>query len=163
MKTFFIILAILSVSNLTTAQDDIPVCVNKTTHLVCPDGVAYLQVGDPSLILAEVVPDLPNLVRIKAVKPFDKESSLTIVCSGRIYSLILQYQDTEKITYNLASFQSEKAGNYSGGMMPGYVLKNLSDQILLKRKIHIHRRNIEKEGIRLQLKNIYLKNDAPVF
>lgn len=163
MKTFFIILAILSVSNLTTAQDDIPVCVNKTTHLVCQDRVSYLQVGDPSLILAEVVPGLPNLVRIKAAKPFDKESSLTLVCAGRIYSLILRYNDTEKITYNLESFQSEKAGNYSGGMMPGYVLKNLSDQILLKRKTHIHRRKVEKDGITLQLKNIYLKNDALFF
>lgn len=163
MKTIFMIVAILFISSLTTAQNQIPVSENKATHLVCPDRVSYLQVGDPSLILAEVVPDLANLVRIKATKPFENESSLTIVCAGRIYSLILRYDDSDKITYKLASFQSEKAGNYSGGMMPDYVLKDLCDQILLKRKSHVHRRKVGKDGISVQLKNIYLKNDALFF
>ena len=163
MKTIFFILSILSISLLTTAQDQLAVSERKATHLVCPDRVSYLQVGDPLLVLAEVVPDLSNLVRIKALKPFDRESSLTIVCAGRIYSLILQYNDTDEITYDLESFQSEKAGGYSGGMMPDYVLKNGCDQILLKRKGHIHHRKVEKDGIRLQLKSTYLKNDALFF
>ncbi len=159
-KSLFILAIVLFVQPCLTAQNRLPVCENKADHLVCPDRVTYLQVGDPSLILAETVPELPNLVRVKAAKPFEKGSSLTLVCAGRIYSLILQYKDTDEITYDLESFRSEKAGNYSGGMMPDYVLKNGCDQVLLKRKGHIHHRKVEKDGIRLRLKNTYLKNDA---
>jgi conjugative transposon TraN protein len=163
MKTFVIIIPILIACISVFAQNNLPVCESKATHLVCPDKVSYLQVGDPSLILAEVVPELPNLVRVKATGSFEKRSSLTIVCAGRIYSLILEYGDTNEITYNLQSFKSEKAGSYSGGMMPDYVLKELSDHILSKRKSYVNRRKIEKDGIKLRLKNIYLKNDALFF
>ncbi|MDX9882630.1 MAG: conjugative transposon protein TraN [Prolixibacteraceae bacterium] len=163
MKTFVIIIPILIFYFSAFAQIDLPVCENKATHLVCPDKVSYLQVGDPALILAETVPELPNLIRIKATGAFEKQSSLTVVCAGRIYSLILEYADTDEITYDLRSFASEKAGSYSGGMMPDYVLKELSDQVLSKKKSHVKRRKAEKDGIKLRLKNIYLKSDALFF
>jgi conjugative transposon TraN protein len=163
MKTFLIIIPILIFQLSVFAQNCFPVSDHKATHLVCPDRVSYLQVGDPSLILAEIVPELPNLIRIKAIAPFDQGSSLTVVCAGRIYSLILNFGDVEVITYNLDSFQSEKAGGYSCGMLPDYVLKGLSDQILAKRKSHVKRRKVEKEGIKLRLTNIYLNNDGLFF
>ena len=163
MKTILMIIPILVFQLSAFTQNYLSVSESKATHLVCPDKVSYLQVGDPMLILAEVVPELPNLVRIKATGSFEKESSLTVVCAGRIYSLILKYRDTNEITYLLEDFHSKKAGNYSGGMMPDYVLKSLSDEILDKRKSHLKRRTVEKEGVRFQLKNIYLKNDALFF
>lgn len=160
MKIFLMIIPILILHLTLTAQNRLAVSDSKATHLVCPDQVSYLQVGDPSLILAEAVPELPNLIRIKATGTFEKQSSLTVVCAGRIYSLILEYMDTDEITYDLQSFESEKAGSCSGGIMPDYVLKELSDQVLSKQKSHVRRRKTEKDGIRLKLKNIYLKNDA---
>jgi conjugative transposon TraN protein len=163
MKSLLMIIPILFFQLPLSSQNYLPVSESKATHLVCPDRVSYLQVGDPSLVLAEVVPELPNLIRIKATGSFDNESSLTIVCAGRIYSFILNFGDVEAITYNLDSFQSEKAGGYSGGMLPDYVLKELSDQILSKRKNHVKRRKAEKDGIHMKLKNIYLNGDGLFF
>ena len=165
MKSILIILFILFLHQVLTAQNRLAITESKATHLVCPDRVSYLQVGDPALILAEIVPELPNLIRIKATGAFEKQSSLTVVCAGRIYSLILEYgdEDIQKITFHLEAFHSEKAGSYSGGMMPDYVLKSLSDQILSKHKSHVKKRKAEKDGIQLKLKNICLKNDALFF
>ncbi len=158
MKNFLIIIPILIFQLSVFAQNCLPVSDSKATHLVCSDKVSYLQVGDPSLILAETVPELPNLVRVKAIGPFEKESSLTIVCAGRIYSLILNFQDSKEITYHLESFHSKKAGGPSSGLMPDYVLKELSEQILLKRKSLVHGVKQKKDGIKVQLKTITQKN-----
>ena len=158
MKNLFMTIPILIFQLSLFAQNSLPISDSKATHLVCPDKVSYLQVGDPALILAEVVPDLPNLVRIKASGSFDRESSPTVVCAGRIYSLILDFEDSEEITYHLESFHSEKAGDPSSGLMPDYVLKELSEQILLKRKNLVHGIKQKKDGIKIQLKTITQKN-----
>ena len=158
MKNFLVIIPILLFQLSIFAQNCLPVSDSKATHLVCPDKVSYLQVGDPSLILAEVVPELPNLVRIKATGLFEKESSLTVVCAGRIYSLILDFEDSEEITYHLESFHSEKAGDPSSALMPDYVMKELCEQILLKRKSLVHGVKQKKDGIKVQLKTITQKN-----
>lgn len=160
MKTFVIIIPFLIFYLSVFAQNDLPVCESKATHLVCPDRVSYLQVGAPSLILAEVVPELPNLVRIKAAKPFEKQSSLTLVCAGRIYTLILDYGDTQEITCQLEDFYSAKAGSFSGGIMPGYILKELSDQILRKNNRQIKGIKAKKDGIKFRLNTIHQKDDC---
>ena len=158
MKNFLILIPILILHLTLTAQNKLSVSDCKATHLVCPDKVSYLQVGDPSLILAEVVPELPDLIRIKATGLFEKESSLTVVCAGRIYSLILHFQDSEEITYHLKSFHSEKAGGPSSALMPDYVMKELCEQILLKRKSLVRGVKQKKDGIKVQLKTITQKN-----
>ncbi|MCW0481365.1 DUF4138 domain-containing protein [Gaoshiqia sediminis] len=158
MKIFLVIISILILNLSLFAQNYLPISESKATHLVCPDKASYLQVGDPSLVLAEVVPKLPNLVRIKATGSFEKESSLTVVCAGRIYSLILHFQDSKEITYHLDAFHSEKAGGPSSGLMPDYVLKELSEQILLKRKSLVRGVRQKKDGIKVQLKTITQKN-----
>lgn len=158
MKNVLMIIPILIFQLSVFAQNYLAVSDSKTTHLVCLDKVSYLQVGDPTLILAEVVPELPNLIRIKATGSFDKESSLTVVCADRIYSLILSFEDSKEITYDLESFHSEKAGGPSSGLMPDYLLKELSEQILQKRKSLVRGVKQKKDGIKVQLKTITQKN-----
>ncbi len=158
MRNLLIITALVLIQMTAPAQNRITINEKKATHLVCPDRVSYLQVGDPSLVLAEVVPELPNLVRLKAAEPFDGESSLTVVCQGRIYTLILENGPSDQITYQLDSFTSEKAGGPSSVLMPDYVLKELSEQILLKRKSLVRGVKQKQDGIKLQLKTITQKN-----
>ncbi len=158
MKNVLIITALVLVQMTAPAQNRITINENKATHLVCPDRVSYVQVGDPSLVLAEVVPELPNLIRLKAAEPFDGESSLTVVCQGRIYTLILENGPSDQITYQLDTFSSEKAGGQSSGLMPDYVLKALSEQILLKRKSLVRGIKEKQDGIKVQLKTITQKN-----
>jgi len=158
MRNVLIITVLVLMKMIAPAQNRITIHENKATHLVCPDRVSYLQVGDPTLILAEVVPELPNLIRLKAAEPFDGESSLTIVCQGRICTLVLESGVSDQITYQLDSFTSEKAGGSTSGLMPNYVLKELSEQILWKRKIQVRGVKQKKDGIKIQLKTITQKN-----
>jgi conjugative transposon TraN protein len=135
----------------------------KTSHLVCPDKVSYVQAGDYSLVQAEVVPELSNIVRVKATQPFDKQTSLTVVCANKIYSFELQYGNDAPITYPIETFQSQSAMTFSGKLMPDYLLKDLCDQVLEKHRHQFHKRKTKKDGIEVRLNSISLKNDALFF
>jgi len=146
-----------------TTTNTLKVSDMKTSHLVCPDKVSYVQAGDYSLVQAEIVPELSNLVRIKATQPFDKPTSLTVVCADHIYSFELTYGNDAPITYPIESFESQSAMTFSGKLMPDYVLKELCDQVLNKHKRQFHKRKAEKDGITIGLNSISLKNDALFF
>jgi len=163
MKTFLIILICTMIQISVNAQNILKISDSKTSHLVCPDKVKYVQAGDYSIIQAEVVPELANMVRVKAVQPFDKSTSLTIVCADRIYSFELQYGNDAPITYPIETFDSQKAMTFSGKMMPDYVLKDLSDQVLDQHRHKFRKRKTEKDGIKIRLNSIHLKNDALFF
>ena len=171
MKSIIVIIfSVLAVHLSVSAQPIQPVITNnlkvsdtKTSHLVCPDKVSYVQAGDYSLVQAEVVPELSNLVRVKAVQPFDKPTSLTVVCADHIYSFELTYGNDAPITYPIESFQSQQAMSFSGKLMPDYLLKDLSDQVLEKHRHQFHKRKAQKDGIKVRLNSISLKNDALFF
>lgn len=163
MKTTVLIIAIFLFSTAVFAQNQIKVCETKATHLICPEKVSYLMAGDPSRIIAEIVPEHPNMVRVKAVEPFEGESSLTVVSANKVYSLFVAYENTNEISYRLESFHSEKAGETNGTLLPEYLLKEMSYQILSKNKKFIKNRKDKKDGIKLQLTNIFLKEDVLFF
>ena len=162
MKFLFITM-LISFQLSLFAQNCILVNETKATHIICLERVSYLQVGDHSRIISEVVPEHPNLVRVKATEPFEGESSLTLVSAGKIYSLLVTYGDIGPIEYNLKSFSGEKAGTSAEGPVPEYVLKELCRQMLFKQGRHIHNRKTKKDGIILRLNNIGLNNDLLFF
>lgn len=163
MKTFLIISIFAFFYISTFAQNILTVSDTKTSHLVCPDKVNYVQAGDYTLVQAEVVPELSNLIRIKALQPFEKPTSLTVVCADQIYSFELQYGNEAPITYPIETFDSQKAMTFSGKMMPDYVLKDLCDQVLDQHRHNFRKRKTEKDGIKIRLNTIHLKNDALFF
>ncbi len=169
MKAFFVIFicALIQISvsaqTIQNIQNVLKISDTKTSHLVCPDKVKYVQAGDYSLVQTEVVPELSNLIRIKATQPFEKPTSLTVVCADRIYSFELQYGNDAPITYPIEIFDSQKAMTFSGNLMPDYVLKDLCDQVLDKHKHQFHKRKTEKDRIKIRLNSIFLKNDALFF
>ncbi|WP_372776461.1 DUF4138 domain-containing protein, partial [Mangrovibacterium sp.] len=97
------------------AQNQIEICQNKTTHLIAKEKITYVQVGDPDKLIAEVVPEQPNMVRVKAVADFNEESSLTVVSANRSYSLFVKYSDANKISYQLEDFIGQIAGDINIG------------------------------------------------
>ena len=163
MKYFIIIIVLISFQLSLVAQNCIRVNETKATHIICPERVSYLQVGDHSRIISEVVPEHPNLIRVKAVEPFEGESSLTLVSAGKIYSLLVTYGETGPIEYNLKSFSGKKTGAPAEGPVPEYLLKELSRQMLFHQGRHIHNRKTKKDGIILRLNNIGLNNDLLFF
>jgi conjugative transposon TraN protein len=163
MKSLLIIFVFALIQISVSAQNILKVSATKTSHLVCPDKVVYVQAGDYSLVQTEIVPELSNLIRIKALQSFDKQTSLTLVCADRIYSFVIEFGEDAPITYPLESFESQKAMTFSGKMMPDQVLKDLCDQVLDRHKVQFRRRKTEKEGIRIRLNSISQKNDALFF
>lgn len=168
MKAFLVILFCTQVGlsvNAQTASDTLKVSDTKTSHLVCPDKVDYVQAGDYSLVQAEVVPELSNMVRIKATGPFEKPTSLTVVCADHIYSFELRYGNDVPITYPVEIFHSQDALTFSGKLMPDYLMKDFCDQVLDKHHPCrcYHKRKTEKDGIKIRLNSIYLKKDALFF
>jgi len=166
MKTFLVILFFAQVGlavNAQTLSDTLKVSDSKTAHLVCPDKVDYVQAGDYTLIQAEIVPELSNIVRIKAVQAFEKQTSLTVVCAGRIYSFELVFGSDVPITYPVEIFHSQDAMTFSGKLMPDYLLNDLCDQVLDKHRKCYRKRKAEKDGIKVRLNSIYLKDDALFF
>jgi len=163
MKTFLFIFIFAFFCISTFAQNILTVSDSKTSHLVCPDKVNYVQAGDYTLVQAEVVPELSNLIRIKALQPFEKPTSLTVVCADQIYSFELQYGNDAPITYSIETFDSQKALTFSGKMMPDYLLKDLCDQVLDRQRQDYRKRKTEKDGIKVRLNSISLKNDALFF
>jgi conjugative transposon TraN protein len=145
------------------AQNKISVCETKVTHLVCPEKVTYLLTGDPSRVIAEVVPEHPNMVRIKAAESFDGESSVTIVSANRVYSLVVDCNTTSEIFYKMEIFHSEKTGQITGTVLPEYLLKEMSWQVLSKNKKSVRNRGEMKDGIEFRLMNIFLKEDVLFF
>ncbi|SHE35797.1 Bacteroides conjugative transposon TraN protein [Mariniphaga anaerophila] len=155
-----LILAFLTSFQLSlAAQNSICVHETKTTHIICPERVSYLRAGDSSRIIAEVVPEHPNLVRVKATEPFEGKSSLAVVSAGAIYSLVVSYGKACPIEYCLESFSGKKAGTLSAGPVPEYVLEELCRQLLTQRSRHVRLRKTQKDGIVLRLNNIGQNND----
>ncbi len=144
------------------AQDVLYVSESKVTHLVCPDKVSYLQAGDANLLLAEVVSTQPNLIRVKAIDNFEMESSLTVVCDGKIYSLLVRYRDTCEICYELESFLPENAEAQIPGLSD-YGFKKTSIQLLAKPQGNISLRSSKENKVKLSLKNIYQQGGALYF
>ena len=161
-KSLFIFLFLFFQVSLM-GQNFIYVSKSKATHLICLETVTYLQVGDHNRILAEIVPEHPSLVRIKAVKSFKGETSVTLACAGRIYSILVGYRDTDTVEYRLEDFHGLTSGIPASGDLPEYLLKELSAQILAKKERRIHPRKTREEGVKFQLSNIWLKNDLLFF
>lgn len=163
MKQIILIIVCFLFLQAIDAQNRIGLCQNKTTHLIAQEKINYVQVGDPDMLIAEIVPEQPNMIRVKAIDYFEGESSLTIVCANRSYSLFVKYADSEKITYLLEDFHWEKAGDISSGTVPEYYLKELCSQLLNRNAQKLVRAVSRNDGIIFRLRNVYLKQDLLFF
>lgn len=163
MKALVILILGMSLylaANAQTTTNFIQLSETKTSHLVFPEQVDYVQAGDYSLVQAEVVPELSNLVRMKATQAFEKPVSLTVVCAGRIYAFELGYGNEAPIIYQAESFHAEDAQTFSGKLLPDGVLRDLCDQVLDKHRKNYRNRKVQREGIRLRLNSVHLHDDV---
>lgn len=160
MKSLLLI-SFFSIFALTSpAQNILQLSDKKSVHVVCPDKVLYVSCGDDSEIQAEILPELSNIVRVKALHPFEGQTSVTVVCAGRIYSVAAQFGNCDVLTYQLESLPSEKAYPFSGKLMPDESLKGVSDQVLSHKGNHTIHRSTRKNGILMEVRDICIKGDA---
>ncbi|PKQ62170.1 hypothetical protein BZG01_17785 [Labilibaculum manganireducens] len=163
MKHILISLFCLFASIGLAGQNRITINVNKVVHLISKEKVTYLQTGNPNFVLAEIVPEHPNLVRIKAVEVCEGESSISLVSDGKLYSISLNYGEPGEISYPLDGFDAMKADLYQGTLMSLETLKKNCRYLLSQKKKHIRKSKSGKDGINIQIRNIFLLNEALFF
>lgn len=163
MKQAFIILSFILSSLAMHAQNRIEICRSKATHIISKEKISYLQVGDHSKIIAEIIPEHPNMLRIKAMEEFEGESSLTVVSADKVYSLLVNYSETNEISYAMEDFYGKNTGESGTGKLPEYLLKELCHQVLNNCIQKPVKTKTKSEGIIFCLRNIYLKQDVLFF
>ncbi|MDQ1769307.1 DUF4138 domain-containing protein [Labilibaculum sp. A4] len=156
--TFFLLFPLI-----LFAENQIKVCENKVIHLISEEKITYLQLGNQDVVLAEIVPEHPNLVRIKALGGFEGESSITLVSGGQLYTLLLTYGTDPENAYLLQEFESREADLYLGQLMSREDLDENCRRILADQKRSGRSHKMAKDGISLHLRNIYLSNDVLFF
>ena len=148
------------------------VAYNKTSHLIFPSAIRYVDLGSDYLIAGKA-DDAENVLRVKAtIKDFETETNFSVITSdGRFYSFNVQYSSCpETLNYDLNKMKknAEKAGGSDvlfeelGSTSPslaGLILETIykNDKRIIK---HIGSKNF---GIQFTLKGIYTHNGKHYF
>ena len=186
LKTFWTIALMIGFAISSFAQDSIrtplalgkiepyqmEVTYDKTSHLIFPTGIRYVDLGSEYLIAGKAE-DAENVLRVKAsMRDFESETNFSVITNdGRFYSFNVYYSSyPEVLSYDLLSMQKavdktngndvlfEELGNNSpslAGLLLETIYKN--DKRIVK---HIGAKSF---GIQFILKGIYIHNGKYYF
>lgn len=118
MKTLIVILFSIFLFLSAVANNQISVNEHTTVHMICPMAVGYIQVGNPQVLMAEVVADYPNIIRVKATESFKNIGSITLVCDDQLYAFQVKYSSSCPLQLKLNSFQGEPLLGNTGAYLP---------------------------------------------
>ena len=140
----------------------------KTTHLIFPYAVSYVDLGNGGII-ADKARGAENIVKVKASQQGFPETNMTVVTTdGRLYSFLVNYDASPRVlNYNLASTDVSS----SSAVVPLAHLSNMgvtqsdleeySRLVLDKRKgPHVQEK---KDDITLALQGMYTQDDVFFF
>ncbi|CAD0002292.1 conjugative transposon protein TraN [Flavobacterium salmonis] len=148
------------------------VTYDKTSHLIFPTAIRYVDLGSEYLIAAKAE-DAENVLRVKAsVREFEAETNFSVITDdGRFYSFNVYYNPSpETLGYSLITMQKtmdksaandvlfEELGNNSPSLA-GLVLET----IYKKDKRFVKHIGAKSFGIQFILKGIYIHNGKYYF
>lgn len=143
------------------------VTYNKTSHLIFPAAIRYVDLGSEYLIAGKAE-DAENVLRVKAaVRDFDEETNFSVITEdGRFYNFNVHYSPyPESLNYDLLTMQNvtdRENGNdvlfeELGDNRPS--LAGLLLETIYKRDKRIVKHIASKSyGIQFLLKGIYVHN-----
>lgn len=186
LKTFWAFALIFGFAVTSYAQDSIKtpltlgkiepyrmeVTYDKTTHLIFPTAIRYVDLGSEYLIAGKAE-DAENVLRVKAsVRDFEAETNFSVITNdGHFYSFNVYYSSyPEALSYDLLTMQKavdkangndvlfEELGNNSPSLA-GLLLETIhnKDKRIVK---HIGAKSF---GIQFILKGIYIHNGKYYF
>lgn len=141
----------------------ITVTFNKTTHLIFPSAIRYVDLGS-EFITAGKADNAENVLRIKAaVKDFEEESNFSVITDdGKLYSFSVFYSSYPSIlTYNLELMNKSGSNPKSDihleelGFSPS-VTDQLMEAVYKRNRNHIRHIASKSFGIQLTVKGIYI-------
>jgi conjugative transposon TraN protein len=135
----------------------------KTTHLIFPYAVTYVDLGNAGII-ADKAQGAENIVKLKANQQGFPQTNMTVVTAdGRLYSFLVDFEANPRVlNYNLTTGAGE-----ASPVMPMAMFSNLSmtqtemenySRIVLKKKKMLRTKEV-KDDITLALQGMYTKDD----
>jgi conjugative transposon TraN protein len=159
--------------NLTIIEPyDIEVTFDKTTHLLFPSGIRYVDLGSTNLV-ASKADDAGNVLRVKAfVRDFEEETNFSVITQdGTFYSFNVSYNSSPKVTnYSLTkTLKSDREWSSKPilfkelGRNTPYLVDELMEDIYKQDKHFIKQIGTRKFGIEFLLKGIYINDNKFYF
>lgn len=141
------------------------VTYNKTTHLLFPSPIRYVDLGSENLI-ANKAEDVANVLRIKSsVRDFEEETNFSVITEdGKFYNFDVFYSSyPDTLNYDLLKLQRNQEKEYSTDVL--FVeLKGESSsltELLIKTLYQLPKRTVKhigskSFGIQFLLKSLYV-------
>ncbi len=185
MKIFvkYILLCLLTVNtvaaqessqsiNLSTAEVvpyEVELTQNKTTHILFPSSIEYVDLGS-SEIIANKVEATSNVLRLKTVKEDITATNFTVITSdGKYYNFNVSYKEEPlQLSYDLTKFEKQVNKQQSEVLFKdlGSTSPSLADlfmkAIIKKNKKEINIKN-KSYGVEARLKSIYTQDGKLYF
>ncbi|OHT43722.1 conjugative transposon protein TraN [Flavobacterium tructae] len=148
------------------------VTYDKTSHLIFPSAIRYVDLGSDCLI-ASKAQDAENVLRIKAsVKDFEQETNFSVITDeGRFYSFNVQYSSVPAaLSYDLQTMQNSADKAISRGVLfeelgktPPSLASLILETIYKNNKRRVKHIGSESFGVQFSLKGIYIHNGLYYF
>lgn len=146
------------------------VTFDKTSHLIFPSAIRYVDLGSNKLIAGKAE-DAENVLRVKAtVRDFETETNMSVICEdGSFYAFNVKYaEEPEKLSIEMADFLASTEGRLPSNRADIY-FKELGSEspILVKlmmKTIHqndqrtVKHIGVRQFGIRFLLRGLYAHN-----
>ena len=146
------------------------VTFDKTSHLIFPSAIRYVDLGSNKLIAGKAE-DAENVLRVKAaVRDFETETNMSVICEdGSFYAFNVKYaEEPEKLSVEMADFLSSTEGRLSSNRADIYFKELGSESPILVKLIMktIHQNDqrtvkhigVRQFGIRFLLRGLYAHN-----
>lgn len=148
------------------------VTYDKTSHLIFPSAIRYVDMGNECLIAGKVE-HAENVLRVKAaVRDFESQTNFSVITDdGRFYNFDVLYSPSpEVMNYDLVKLQQSNDKHKTNNVLfeeLGNTLPSLADQLMeyiyKKDKRIVKHIGSKSFGIQYLLKGIYIHNGKYYF
>ncbi|MGS4344116.1 conjugative transposon protein TraN [Myroides odoratus] len=159
----------INLLNAEVAPYEIELTQNKTTHILFPSSIEYVDLGSNEII-ANKVEATSNVLRLKTIKEDITATNFTVITNdGKYYSFNATYHEQPiQLSYDLTKFEKQKSKKQSEVLFKdlGSISPSLVD-LLMKAIIKKNKKelNIKSKtyGVEAWLKSIYTQDGKLYF
>lgn len=159
----------INLSNAEVTPYEVELTQNKTTHILFPSSIEYVDLGS-SEIIASKVEATSNVLRLKTIKEDITATNFTVITNdGKYYSFNTSYnEDPIQLSYDLTRFEKQVNKQKSEVLFKdlGSTSPSLADlfmkAIIKKNKKELNIKS-KSYGVEARLKSIYTQDDKLYF
>lgn len=159
----------INLSNAEVTPYEIELTQNKTTHILFPSSIEYVDLGS-SEIIANKVEATSNVLRLKTVKEGITATNFTVITSdGKYYNFNTTYKEEPlQLSYDLTNFEKQVSKQQSEVFFKelGTTSPSLADlfmkAIIKKNKKELNIKS-KSYAVEARLKSIYIQDSKLYF